>query len=90
MTNRSLEVYSVSFPVSGPAPANTKSRVMEGVAHYGYAIGHLQGQYQGVKLRQQALVTTRQLDVAENSLSQWDTLIRTHVGLLAEWAALGV
>lgn len=73
-----------------PAPARTRARVMEGVAHYGYAIGHLQGQYQGVKLQQQALVTARQLDVAENSLSQWDTLIRTHVGLLAEWAALGV
>ena len=63
---------------------------MEGVAHYGYAIGHLQGQYQGVLLQQQALVTTRQLDLAENSLSQWDILIRTHVVLLAEWAALGV
>jgi hypothetical protein len=78
------------FIGSAPAPANTRARVMEGIAHYGYAIGHLQGQYQGVKLQQQALVTTRQLDLAENGLSQWDILIRTHVGLLAEWAALGV
>ena len=78
------------FIGSAPAPANTRARVMEGVAHYGYAIGHLQGQYQGVKVQQLALETTRQLDLAENSLNQWDILIRTHVGLLAEWAALGV
>ena len=63
---------------------------MEGVAHYGYAIGNLQGQYQGVTLQQQALVTTRQLDLAENSLLQWDFLLRTHVDLLAAWAAQGV
>jgi hypothetical protein len=78
------------FIGSPPAPANTRARVMEGVAHYGYAIGNLQGQYQGVTLQQQALVTTRQLDLAENSLSQWDFLIHTHVDLVAEWAALGV
>lgn len=78
------------FIGSSPAPAKTRARVMEGVAHYGYAIGHLQGQYQGVTLQQQALVTTRQHDLAENSLSQWNFLIRTQVDLLAEWAALGV
>jgi len=78
------------FIGAAPATAKTRARVMEGVAHYGYAIGHLKGQHQGVKLRQQALMTTRQLDLAENNLSQWDILIRTNVDLLAEWAALGV
>lgn len=73
-----------------PAPGNTKALVMEGVAHYGHAIGYLQGQYQATKLQQQALVSARQMDLAENSLSQWDTLIRANVDMLAEWAAVGV
>ncbi|GAA0750341.1 hypothetical protein GCM10009107_21870 [Ideonella azotifigens] len=78
------------FLGSPPASANNKARVMEGVAHYGYAVGYLQGQYEGTKQRQRALVTARQLDLAENSLAQWDILIRTNVGLLADWAASGV
>jgi len=78
------------FIGSSPAPANTKARVMEGIAHYGYAIGNLQGQYQGVTLQQHAFVTTRQLYLAENNLNQWDLLIRANVDLLAEWAAHGV
>ena len=78
------------FLAATPLPANERARVIEGVAHYGYAIGYLQGQYQGTKLQQQALVTARQLDLAENSLNQWDTLIRANVDMLAEWAAVGV
>jgi hypothetical protein len=41
-------------------------------------------------LQQQALVSARQMDLAENPLSQWDTLIRANVDMLAEWAAVGV
>lgn len=75
---------------TGAADQDKRAKAMEGVAHYGYAVGYLQGQYQSTKLQQQALVTTRQLDLAENSLRQWDTLIHTNVDLLAAWAATGV
>jgi hypothetical protein len=78
------------FLGSPPASPNNKARVMEGVAHYGYAVGYLQGQYEGTKQRQRALVTARQMDLTENSLSQWDILIRTNVGLLADWVAAGI
>jgi hypothetical protein len=82
--------FEAIFLGPNPAPGNTKALVMEGVAHYGHAIGYLQGQYQATKLQQQALVSARQMDLAENSLSQWDTLIRANVDMLAEWAAVGV
>lgn len=79
-------------PVAGkaPAPLDVRTRVMGAVADYGYAIGHLQGQYEAAALQLQAVEGMRNLDVAESNLRQWEVLIGTNVDLLASWAAAGI
>ena len=72
------------------ASLNVRTQVMGAVAGYGYAVGHLQGQYEAAALQLQAVEGMRKLDVAESNLRQWEVLIGMNVDLLATWASAGV
>jgi hypothetical protein len=73
-----------------PASLDVRTKVMGAVADYGYAVGHLQGQYEAATLQLQAVDGMRRLDVGESNLRQWEVLIGMNVDVLATWAAAGV